>query len=164
MKIYLLLGLLILSVSVPAQALTARQYYDEFRSKSAFARHTNVFVCFPDEDLGDFSIIAKTKYMKDEIVRFFGQDIKKPSPLEDYLVEMVYTMGKPSEHNLYIRKHNDSEAVWQKKRTSGFREKSMYEIDWSTGRYSFQIYTHENNIPSYVEDGNCERVQPLTKK
>jgi hypothetical protein len=44
-----------------SQRLTARHYFNELRDANAFNHYGDEYVCFPDEDRGNFTVIAKTK-------------------------------------------------------------------------------------------------------
>lgn len=165
MKVYILLGALFISFPLPVKALTARQYFDELHGKNTFFDYKYKYVCFPDEEVGSFSVLAITKDIKN-IKKTVRYEKKRESIPGVYLVEKVYTKGESSEQNIYKKTDENDEVVWLMKQSPLYQAKSIYAINWTTGRYRLLIYAVEHNdgIPSYTESGNCELIQSISKR
>lgn len=166
MKIYLLLGSLLFSFSLSVEALTAHQYFEELLSKNTFLGHKNKYVCFPDEDTGGFSVLAKKQDNKENIKMTVRYKKNQRETSGHYLLEQVYAKGKLSEQNIYMKTDKNNEIAWLMKRSFFYHGQTIYKINWTTGRYRLLIYgeNHMGAIPSYVENGNCELIQPINKQ
>ena len=79
---------------------TGRDYFNELRDANAFNHYADEYVCLPDEDKGNFTVIARTK----DIEKMKAANSKageKPKPLGDELVEQTYYKGVASGTTLF---------------------------------------------------------------
>jgi hypothetical protein len=60
---------------------TGRDYFNELRDANAFNHYGDEYVCFPDEDEGNFAIVAKSKDIEKMKAAPSGKAGAKPKPL-----------------------------------------------------------------------------------
>src|SRR5256885_11110080 len=123
-----------ISASGAATAQTAREYFNELRDANAFTHYSDEYVCFPDDDKGGFVVIAKTKDIEKRMAAN-SKSGAKPKPLGEHLVVRSYFKGVASDMTLYEKMEKDSDERWSLEFKSPLRGKTVYLINWATGRY-----------------------------
>jgi hypothetical protein len=137
MKVRLWAILICVSASGVATAQTAREYFNELRDANAFTHYGDVYVCFPDDDKGGFSVIAKTIDIEKKMAAADGIfDANKSTKHEEYLSETPYFKGVASDKTrLYEKMDKNSDGNWSLEYKSPLHGKNVYMINWATGRY-----------------------------
>lgn len=140
---------------------TARDYFNELRDANAFTHYGDEYVCFPDEEKGNFTIIARTKDIE-KMEAAYRKPGEKPKALGDELVEQPYYKGVASGTTLYEKVEKDSDEKWSVEFKSPLHGKEVYLINWITGRYRLQIFAldHSKTLPSFEASGKCEIIHP----
>ena len=156
-----LIELTCLGPSVTAQtAQTGRGYFDELRDANAFNHYGDEYVCFPDEDRGNFAIVAKTK----DVEKMVGANSKagaKPR-MADGLVVHTYFKGVSTGQQIFDKVDKDSDEGWSLEFKSPMHGKMVYRINWTTGRYRLLVYAlnHSKTMPASEASGKCELIHP----
>jgi hypothetical protein len=162
MNVRLLLALLFISASGIAVAQTAREYFNELRDSNAFTHYADEYVCFLDKDQGGFAVIAKTKDIEKMMAANRKAGTKPEPPLDENLVVKTYFKGVASDTTLYERIDKDSDERWSLEYKSPFHGKTVYSINWVTGRYRLLVYALDRSktVPAAENFGKCELIHP----
>jgi hypothetical protein len=141
---------------------TGRDYFNELRDANAFNHYGDEYACFPDEDKGNFVVVAKTK----DIEKMMAANSKtgaKPKPLGgEGLSVQTYSKGVASGQEIYDKVDKDSDERWSLEFKSPLHGKMVYMINWTTGRYRLLVFAldHSKTIPAAEISGKCELIHP----
>jgi hypothetical protein len=167
---FVLVALIWLIASGPATAQSAsgslqptgRDYFNELRDANAFNHYGDEYVCFADEDKGNFAVVAKTK----DIEKMMAANSKagaKPKPLGvEGLSVQTYSKGVASSQEIYDKVDKDSDERWSIEFKSPLHGKMVYMINWTTGRYRLLVFAldHSKTLPAAENSGKCELIHP----
>jgi hypothetical protein len=139
-----------------------RDYFNELRDANGFNHYGDEYVCFPDEDKGNFAVIAKSKDI-DKMMAANNTVGAKQKPLgDDTLAVQTYSKGVASGTQLYDKMDKDSDGKWGIEFKAPFHGKMVYSVNWTTGRYRLQVFAldHSKTLPAYEMSGKCELIHP----
>src|SRR5260370_2273674 len=91
--------LLAVALSTPAQ--TARDYFKELKAANTFNHYKDEYVCFRDDDVPTFAIIAKGSDVIDTMKKNGEKGTKMMLPVKDSLFVQTYYKGVGSEEYIY---------------------------------------------------------------
>jgi len=162
MNVRLLFALLLMPVSDVAIAQTAREYFSELRDLNHFTRYSDEYVCFHDEDKGGFAVIARTKDIETRMAAARKAGTKIGTPLGDKLVVQKYFKGVANDPAIYEKIDKNSDEGWGLKFDSPIHGKTVYLMNWTTGRYRFLVYALDRSktVPASEMSGKCELIHP----
>lgn len=142
---------------------TARDYFNELNATSTFNRYADEYVCFNDEDNGNFAVIGRTQDMLKD-----GMGIPKGTPAELILFR----------HSIFVRNYAKGTALgdvtmWLAVKGSEtdydieFNEpihngRMVYSITWVTGRYVLRVFAQDKSktVPVASGSGKCLLIHP----
>jgi hypothetical protein len=144
----------------PAHPQTAREYFTELRDANSFNMYSDKYVCFPDEDQPSFAIVAAVEDTEDEMVRAGNTEgAKTVSKAGSGLFVRTYYKGVASGEATLYDKVGDGEyrIDYDAPLKHG---RSVYLINWATGRYRLQVYAldYNKNMPAGESSGKCELI------
>ncbi len=142
---------------------TGHDYFNELRGANAFDHYGDEYVCFPDQDEGNFFIVARTADIEKMQAAAGGKSEAKSKWLgDDLLVEQPYYKGVASGTTLYEKVEKGSDEKWSVEFKAPLHGKKVYLINWITGRYRVQVFAldHSRTIPAYEGSGKCELIHP----
>jgi len=150
------------SASGAATAQTARAYFDELRDANAFTHYGDQYVCFPDEDKGGFAVIAKTRDIEKKIAANSKIGAKPKPQVGEFLAVKTYFKGVASDTTLYEKMDKVSDERWSLEFKSPLHGKTVYLINWATGRYRLLVFAldHSKTVPAAEISGKCELIHP----
>jgi hypothetical protein len=156
----LMLSLLLVPMTSAADSQTARAYYNEILNADGFNRYMDEYVCFPDEEGGNFAVIARTTDIQKRMAANHKAGAKPDIPLGDSLVVTTYFKGVASEPAAYQKVDKDSNSTWKIEYDAPLHGRNVYFINWLTGRYRFLVYAldHSESLPAAETSGKCELI------
>ncbi|MGB9435425.1 MAG: hypothetical protein WBQ89_24470 [Candidatus Acidiferrum sp.] len=157
MRSIILLSFLCLANVVQAQ--TARDYFNELKAANAFNRYSDEYVCFRDDDIPSFVVIAKGNTIIEHMKKAGVTPTKEIVEAKDDIFLQSYHKGVAnSEGELYShvpKTESDYEIEFMKP----LHGPSVYSINWLTGRYRYFLYALESKtLPMLESSGKCERI------
>lgn len=161
MKRRILAALICILASGAATCQTARSYFNELRDANGLDHYGDEYACFPNDDNGGFSVIAKSKEVEKKIA---ANTRTKVEPIGEFLLVTPYFKGVASDTvQLYEKMDKNSEERWSVEYTAPIHGKNVYLINWSTGRYRFQVYAldHSTTRPASETSGKCELIHAV---
>lgn len=156
-----------LSISVSAQ--TARDYFKELKAANTFNHYKDEYVCFRDDDVPSFAVVAKIAdiidHMKNSGDTAGAKDL---AAAKGGLIVETYYKGVGNGTNIFeLAKREDSNGD-SKDYSYEFAGKNpgkaVYSINWATGRYVLRVYMYQKSksIPASGEgSGRCELIHPV---
>jgi hypothetical protein len=170
MKNLLLAVVILIAVSAFAHqqpALTARQYFVELRDANTFNKYSAKYVCFRDDEEPGFAVVSTTEDMVDAMNRN-GDKVaaKAVAKAGDGLFVQTYFKGVANgEGDLYEKAGDGKYSLEFDVSAKRGRAKTVYLINWKTGRYRFQVYAldYDKNLPQVEVSGKCELIHPDDK-
>lgn len=145
---------------------TAHDYFNELKAANTFNRYKDEYVCFRDDDVPTFIVVAKVSDVI-EMMKKSGETGTNVMSLEkDGLFVTPYYKGVVSEDYLYesVKKAiadevNKDYSVEFGKPMPG---KMVYSINWATGRYLQRVFIFQKSrtIPASEGSGKCELIHP----
>jgi hypothetical protein len=167
-KAQYLLGVLLAVLFYPPQSQlqTAREYFHELKAANTFIHYKDEYVCFRDDDVPTFMVIAKASDVV-EMKKKAGdlRGAKEVGAVKDVLFVQTYFKGVGSEEYIYdpVKKDASDESaeyfIEFKGPTPG---KMVYKINWNTGRYLQYVFMYgkSRTIPAKDGSGKCELIHP----
>jgi hypothetical protein len=167
MRHFLKLILLCLVSAVSVSAQTARDYFNELKAANTFNRYQDEFVCFRDDDVPTFVVIAKISDVIEDMKKAGNtDDIKTMLQAKDSLLVQTYYKGVASDEYIYepVKKQvaDDVNRDYSLEFKGPKPSKMVYSINWTTDRYLLRVYIFEQSrtIPASEGSGRCELIHP----
>jgi hypothetical protein len=151
--------------SQQATVQTARQYFTEMYDSNVFNKYADKYVCFRDDNDPSFAVVSTIEDIVDAATRNHDEeDAKKIAKLGDGLFVQTYFQGVASDSGLDYDKKN-GEYRYDFEMSSHHHGRTVYRINWKTGRYRFQVYALDYNktLPAYEVSGKCQLIHPGDK-
>ena len=158
---------LFLAVALSTPAQTARDYFKELKAANSFNHYKDEYVCFPDDDIPSFTIIAKGGDVIDMMKKNGETGLKMMLPAKDSLFVKTYYKGVGSEDYLYepVKKEiaDDVNKAYSIEFKGPMPGKMVYSINWATGRYLLRVFMFQKSrtIPAKEGGGKCELIHPV---
>jgi hypothetical protein len=155
---------LAIALSTPAQA--AHDYFNELKAANTFNHYKDEYVCFRDDDVPTFAIIAKGSDVIEMMKKNGETGTKMMLPVKDSLFVQTYYKGVGSEEYIYEPVKKDTADETNKDYSIEFKKpmpgKMVYSINWATGRYLLRVFMFQNSrtIPADEGAGKCELIHP----
>jgi hypothetical protein len=155
---------LAVTLSTPAQ--TAHDYFKELKAANTFNHYKDEYVCFRDDDVPTFAIIAKGSDVINMMKRNGETGLKMMLPAKDSLFVKTYYKGVGSEDYLYEPVKRDVTDEVNKDYSIEFKKpmpgKMVYSINWTTGRYLLHVFMFQKSrtVPAESGAGKCELIHP----
>jgi hypothetical protein len=142
------------------QKLTAREYFNELRDANSFNTYSDKYVCFRDDDVPSFTVVAAAEDVLEEMARSGNkEDLKTMSKdkVGSGLFVHTYYKGVANGDPLFYDKVDDGYRI---DITAPIHDRLIYKINWKTGRYLFQQYLldHSKTVPVSEYSGKCELI------
>ncbi len=157
---------LAVALSTPAQ--TAHDYFNELKGANTFNHYKDEYVCFRDDDIPTFAVIARGSDVIDMMKKNGEKGTKMMLPAKDSLFVQTYYKGVGSEEYLYEPVKKDAPADDTNKDYSlefkgPYPGKMVYSINWATGRYLLRVFMFQKSrtIPAEEGAGKCELIHPV---
>jgi hypothetical protein len=154
-----------------SKAQTAREYFNEMRAAHALNRYADEYVCFADDSIPSFAVIAKVNDLIEDMKKRSDTDgVKTLAQAKNGLIVHSYYKGVESgEGQIFDRAGSDSPegSTYAYEFLKPFHGKASYSINWTTGRYRYQIFEVK---PSYASplsgerSGKCELIHPVKEE
>jgi hypothetical protein len=153
-----------------AEGQTAHDYYNELkatnRTTNALNHYMDEYVCFADDDVPSFAIIAKAADVIEEMKKggnaAEAKKIEK-SQAKDSLFVRTYYKGVASETQIYeaVGTEGTDYSIEFKSPVHG---KNVYSINWATGRYRLRVYALDSRVhlAAAERSGKCELIHPVS--
>ena len=154
----------VLAVSTSGQ--TARDYFNELKTANTFNHYKDEQVCFPDEDVPSFAIIAKVSDVIEDMKKTGNASgLKKLMQAKASLLVQTFHKGVASNGYIYdpVKKdQTDEHRDYSMEFKSPKPGRMVYSINWTTGRYLLRMYIFQKSrtIPAKEESGRCELIYP----
>ncbi len=159
--------LVFLAVALSAPAQTAHDYFRELKAANTFNHYRDEYVCFRDDDVPTFAVIAKGSDVIDMMKKNGETGIKVMLPAKDSLFVRTYYKGVGSEDYVYEPVKKDTVDETNKDYSLEFKGpmpgKMVYSINWDTGRYLLRVFMFQKSrtIPADEGAGKCELIHPI---
>ena len=156
--------LLAVALSTPAQ--TARDYFKELKAANTFNHYKDEYVCFRDDDVPSFVIMAKGSDVIDMMKKNGETGLKVMLPAKDSLFVKTYYKGVGSEDYLYDPVKKDIADEVNKDYSLEFKApmpgKMVYSINRVTGYYLLHVFMFQKSrtVPAESGAGKCELIHP----
>lgn len=162
--IWTLAASLVLSNIVNAQ--TARDYFNELKTAKALNRYADEYVCFADDNVPSFSVIARVSDVI-EHMKNAGDDagVKVMMQSKNGLFVQGYYKGVKSGEGQVFEPSGTEGSDYVLEFRKPFHGKATYSVNWVTGRYRYEIYnlTHSSYVASNERSGKCELIHPSSE-
>jgi len=149
----------------PQTTQTARQYFNEMRDANSFTSGTDKYVCFRDDDVPSFVVVAAAEDVVAQLIQLgketAAKDVAKMA--QDGLFLRTYFKGVASgETQIYDKIDGDYRLDFDAPLKHG---RMVYQINWRTGRYRVKLYALDSSkdVPAYEASGKCELIHPDDK-
>jgi len=166
---YIFTALLCLGFALVAAAQSANDYFNELKAADTFNHYKDEYVCFRDDDVPTFAIIARGSDVIANMKKAGNAaGAKELGPVKDSLFVQTYFKGVGSEEYIYEPVKKDTADENNKDYSIEFRGpmpgKIVYSINWATGRYLLRVYMFQKSrtIPANEGAGKCELIHPET--
>lgn len=158
-------------LAIAPSTRTAREYFSELKDARAFNQYNDEYVCFRDDDVPSFVVLAKVDDMMDHMrkmgnVEWIEDGINILSQFKDGLMVENYRKGVSGGRNVF-EVANSGRAFANRKDYSyeyagDTPGKIVYSINWVTGRYRLKVYAYEKSkvLPAAEVTGKCEQLLP----
>jgi hypothetical protein len=151
-----------------AAGQSARDYYNELkaanRTTNALNHYMDEYVCFADDEVPSFVIIAKAADVIQEMKK--GGNAAEAKQLEqssnkDALFVHTYYKGVATDVQIYDAVGTEG-TDYSIEFKSPLHGKNVYSINWATGRYRFRVYALDYNksVAAVERSGKCESIHP----
>lgn len=154
------------SVSVAAQS--ARGYFKELKQANAFNHYGDEYVCFRDDDVPSFAVVAKIADIIDHMKTAGNKaGVKDLEQAKGGLTVETYYKGVSNGTNVFDAQKSDVQSGDSKDYSYTFARKNpgkiLYSINWATGRYRLRIFMYQKSrtIPAAEGSGKCELIHPV---
>ena len=145
---------------------TAHDYFNELKAANTFNHYKDEYVCFRDDDVPTFEIVAKVSDVIDMMKKNGETGTKVMLPVKDALFVKTYYKGVGSEDYLYESVKKDVVDEVNRDYSVEFGKpmpgKMVYSINWATGRYLLHVFMFQKSrtIPTTEGSGKCELIHP----
>ena len=153
-------------LSTPAQ--TAHDYFNELKAANTFNHYKDEYVCFNDDNVPSFAIIAKgSDVIADMKKAGESAGARELGPVKDSLFVQTFYKGVGSEEYIYELVKKDVKDDTNKDYSIEFKGppagKMVYSINWATGRYLLRVFMFQKSrtIPAVEGAGKCELIHPV---
>jgi hypothetical protein len=161
------LVLLGLGIAASASAQTAREYFKELNAANTFNRYKDEYVCFRDDDVPSFAVIARVGDIIDHMKKSGDTaGVKNLEAAKDGLIVETYYKGVSSGTNVFSLAKRDDPSGDGKDYSYEFAGdnpgKMVYSINWVTGRYLQRLYMYQQSKSTAAREGSgkCEPIHP----
>ena len=161
-----LLGTIFL-LPMALRAQTGRDYFNELKTTNtttkALNHYSDEYVCFDDENGPGFAVIAKAadviEHMKDNGAT---AGAKLLAQVKTGLFVTTYYKGVPNGEAALYEGVGKEGTDYRLLFNAPFHGKTVYSINWATGRYRFQVFDLDYNktLPAGEKSGKCELIHP----
>jgi hypothetical protein len=165
-KLWLAFLLFALGVAESSPAQTAHDYFNELKVANTFNHYKDEYVCFRDDDVPSFAVVAKASDVIEHMKNAGDVDgVKALAPAKDSLFVQIYYKGVGSEQYIYepVKKDPTADSKEYSYAFGGQAPgKMVYSINWATGRYLQHLYIYQQSrtIPAKEGSGKCEPIHP----
>jgi hypothetical protein len=154
-------------LTVSASAQTAHDYFKELKEANTFNHYKDEYVCFRDDDVPTFTVIAKVS----DIIESMKQNsntkgAKDLAAAKDGLIVESFYKGVSSGTNIFdlvkkVDQNGDSEE-YNYEFAGKNPGKMVYSINWATGRYLQRVYMYQKSrtLAAAEGSGKCELIHP----
>jgi hypothetical protein len=155
---------LLICAQMPAQETqttqTARQYFTEMRDANSFTNAADKYVCFRDDDVPSFVVVASAEDVVGRMIQFgketAAKDVAKTT--KDGLFLRTYFKGTETGD---IQIFDKIDGTYRIDFDAPIKHGRMvYQINWRTGRYRMEMYALDTSkvVPAYETSGKCELI------
>jgi hypothetical protein len=144
-------------------AQTARDYFNELKAARALNRYADQYVCFADDNIPSFAVIAKVNDLIEDMKRNGDTDgVKTLTSAKNGLIVQGYYKGVKSGEARIFDTLGTDDTDYVMEFVKPFHGKASYSINWATGRYRYQIFdlTRSRYSPDGERAGKCELIHP----
>jgi len=162
--------LLCFGLPLVAAAQTARDYFNELKgtdsTTNALNHYMDEYVCFADDNVPSFVIIAKAADVIQEMKK--GGNAAEAKQLEqssnkDALFVHTYYKGVATDLQIYdaVGTEGTDYSIEFKSPVHG---KNVYSVNWATGRYRFRVYALDSRVhlAAAERSGKCQLIHPAS--
>jgi hypothetical protein len=145
---------------------TAHDYFNELKAANTFNHYKDEYVCFRDDDVPTFEIVARVSDVIDMMKKNGETGTMVMLPEKDGLFLKTDYKGVGSEDYLYEAVKRDGPDEANKDYSVEFGKpmpgKMVYSINWATGRYLLRVFIFQKSrtIPTTEGSGKCELIHP----
>jgi hypothetical protein len=153
------------TVSAQQKLLSARDYFDELKAANSFNHYSDTFVCFSDDDNPGFAVISRGTDVIDEMKRAGQTPSKIVMQGKGMLFVQTYFKGVANTPIPYDPVVGSEGTEWDIEYGKPFHGRTVYSINWKTGRYRMLVYALDSNklTPAAEGSGKCEPIHADTK-
>lgn len=155
------------SQSVLVTAQSARGYFKELKQANAFNHYGDEYVCFRDDDVPSFAVVAKIDDIIDRMKTAGNKaGVKDLEKAKGGLTVETYYKGVSNGTDVFDARERDVQSGDSKDYSYKFAAKNpgkiLYSINWATGRYRLRIFMYQKSrtIPAVEGSGKCELIHP----
>jgi hypothetical protein len=143
-------------------ALTARDYFKELKSANNFSHYKDIYVCFKDDDVPSFVVIARGSDVIDEMKKAGEPPDSALSKVAKVLFVEGYYKGVITQKTEMYDPVGTDGTDWDIEFHKPFHGRMLYSINWVTGRYREQVYDLDKNKDVALAEGSgkCELIHP----
>jgi hypothetical protein len=165
-KLIYLLGAIFL-FSMPLRAQTGREYFNELKATNSTTKvlnhYSDEYVCFDDDNGPGFAVMAKAADVIDRMKdNGDAAGAKLLTQAKDGLFVHTYYKGVPNGEMAVYEAIGKEGTDYRILFNSPFHGKTVYSINWATGRYRFKVFALDYNktAPTAETSGKCELIHP----
>ncbi len=166
-RFLLVVMLLCLILALSAFAQTSHDYFTELRAANAFNHYKDEYVCFRDDDVPTFMVVAKVSDVIEHLTKA-GDAVaaKNMVQIKEGLFLQTYYKGISSEEYFYEpakKGISDENREYSLEFNGKYPGKMVYAINWVTGRYLQRLYMYQKSktTPAIEGSGKCELIHPV---
>lgn len=160
-------GAFVLVLAAPSTAQTAREYFTELKAANTFNHYKDEYVCFRDDDVPSFAVVAKIDDIIDHMKKS-GETTgaKDLTAAKGGLIVETYYKGVSNKADIFDPAKRDDSLGNTKDYSYEFAGKTpgkiLYSINWATGRYRERVYMYQKSkaVPAVEGSGKCELIHP----
>jgi hypothetical protein len=154
------LALSVLGITLSTAAQTAHDYFKELKDANAFNHYNDEYVCFRDDDVPSFDVVAKVSTVIDILKGTDNPVAKDMLPYKNDILVQTYTkgvaLGKAEVYEHVAKTDSDYELVFMKP----MHGRIVFSFNWLTGRYRWTLYDldHNKDVATHDRSGKCELI------
>jgi hypothetical protein len=143
-------------------ALTARDYYKELKDANNFSHYKDICVCFKDDDVPSFTVLARGSEIIDEMKKAGEPSDDTMLKAAKFLFVETYYKGVVSNKTEIYEPVGTDGTDFDTEFGKPFHGKMVYIINWVTGRYRLQVFDLDKNkdVAAGEDSGKCELIHP----
>lgn len=156
-----LLSVATVSAQQGKEPRTARDYFNELKAANNFNHYKDTYVCFADDDVPSFAVIARGSDIIDEMKKVGAVPDKSVLQATSFLFVETYYKGVSNKTQIYEPVGREG-TDWDIEFRSPIHGRMLYSINWTTGRYRLMVYAldHSKTMPADDKSGKCEVIHP----